>query len=442
MLYLKSRIATNRLIALALVSVVVIGFVAVIAVVNPFGAKKAAAASVTTCSRTGTVDVNGKTYEAQNNLWNSAATGQQCISVDNNSGAFTVTTNANNLSNGAPASYPSIYKGCHWGDCTNNSNLPIQESNIASVNSSWSISTASGDWDSAYDIWFNQTPTTTGQPNGTEVMIWINHNGPPQPFGSQTGTASINGSNWAVWTGRQTSWNIISYVDTTPTTSVNFDLKNFFTDATARGSIQSSWYLIDVEAGFELWQNGAGMTNSAFSVSPVANGGGPTPTPTSTPRAGTPTPTPTTAAGTPTPTPVRNTPTPPPPTSTPSSGGNGVTASGVVASNSPWFGEEDLKFSNTSSITVLTATIVVQKTAGVTFSSAYATFGGVTMTHADNGSTITYTFTLNSGQSVSPGSYLAAAQFSGTGTAHSTTGDTWSITTTSGGKTNTSSGHF
>ncbi len=436
MMYAKSRIAANRLVALALISFIVIGIIGVMVVVN--SAKKAAAATVTTCSTTGTVDVNGKTYEVQNNQWNSAATGQQCISVDNTSGAFTVTT-ANNVlpTNGAPASYPSIYKGCHWGNCTNNSNLPIQDSNIGSVNSSWSISTVSGDWDASYDIWFNQTPTTTGQPNGTEVMVWINHSGPPQPFGSQTGTASINGSNWAVWTGRQSSWNIISYVDQTPTTSVNFDLKNFFTDATARGSIQSSWYLIDVEAGFELWQNGAGMTSSSFSVNPVAGNGGPTPTPTSTPRAGTPTPTPTTGAGTPTPTPTNNNPTP-----TPSSGGNGVTATGSVASNSPYYGEEDLKFNNTSSITALTATITIQKTAGISFNGMYTTFGGVTTTHTDNGSTITYTFTLNSGQSLSPGSYLNAAQFNGNGTAHSTSGDTWSITTTSGGKTSTQSGHF
>jgi hypothetical protein len=436
MMYLKSRIAAQRFIALALVSVAIVGVVGLLAVVNPFGAKKAAAASVSTCSRTGTVDVNGKTYEAQNNLWNSAATGQQCISVDNNSGAFTVTTNTNNLSNGAPASYPSIYKGCHWGDCTNNSNLPIQESNIGSVNSSWNISTVGGAWDASYDIWFNTTPTTSGQPDGTEIMVWINHSGFPQPFGTNNGTVNIDGANWMVWTGRQTSWNIISYEDTNPTNSVNFDLKNFFTDAVARGSLQNSWYLLDVEAGFELWQNGVGMTSNSFSVNPVAGNGNPTPTPTSTPRAGTPTPTPTRVTSTPTPTP------PPTSTPTPSSGGNGVTATGSVASNSPWFGEEDLKLSNTSSITALTATITVQKTAGVSFNGQYATFGGVTMTHADNGSTITYTFTLNSGQSLAPGSYLSAAQFGGTGTTHPTTGDTWSLTTTSGGVTSTQSGHF
>jgi hypothetical protein len=120
-----------------------------------------------------------------------------------------------------------------------------------------------------------------------------------------------------------------------------------------------------------------------------------------------------------------------------------VTATGTVASNSPYFGEEDIKFSNTSSITALTATITVQKTAGVSYNGAYTTFGGVTVTHVDNGSTIVYTFTLGSGQTVSPSAnLLLAAQFGGTGTAHATTGDLWSLTSTTSGGTTTLSGHF
>jgi acetylxylan esterase len=178
-----------------------------------------------------------------------------------------------------------------------------------------------------------------------------------------------------------------------------------------------------------------GMAAYAIAFLGLNNISNSTPTATPTRSSSTPTPTPTPRAGTPTPT--------PPPTSTPISGGNGVTATGTVASNSPYFGEEDIKFSNTSSITSLTATITVQKTTGVSYSSQYATFGSVTMTHADNGSTITYTFTLNAGQTISPSSNLiTAAQFGGTGTAHSTTSDLWSITTTSGGVTNTQSGHF
>ena len=39
-------------------------------------------------------------------------------------------------------------------------------------------------YDVAYDIWFNQTPATNGQPNGAELMIWLNHNGSVQPFRS------------------------------------------------------------------------------------------------------------------------------------------------------------------------------------------------------------------------------------------------------------------
>jgi endoglucanase len=173
------------------------------------------------------------------------------------------------------------------------------------------------------------------------------------------------------------------------------------------------------------------LTPIEFSLS----GSSGTPVPTNTPVKN-PTNTPTGPTSTPT------TPIPPTPTS-PATGSNGVTATGVVASSSAYYGEEDVKFGNTSSITALTITITVQKTTGITYNEMYATFGGVTTTHADNGSTITYTYTLNSGQSISPTtSLLAAAQFSGTGTAHSTTGDTWSITTTSGGVANTVSGHF
>jgi cellulose 1,4-beta-cellobiosidase len=32
------------------------------------------------------------------------------------------------------------------------------------------------------------------------------------------------------------------------------------------GWIQKSWYLIDVEAGFELWQGGTGLATDSFAV--------------------------------------------------------------------------------------------------------------------------------------------------------------------------------
>jgi len=236
------------------------------------------ASAQTTCSTTGTVSINSNQYIFQNNEWNSSL--QQCATV---SGVgFTLTTaNFNLPTNGAPATYPSLFRGCHWGNCTSSNPFPIQENNIASASTSVTITQPSGfNNDSAYDIWFNQTSTTQGQPNGTEVMIWINHEGAPQPFGSQVATATINGAKYAVWTGRQTSWNIISYVAQTPVTSVtNLNLLPFFADAVSRGSLDPSWWLIDVEYGFEVWTGGQGLAASGFSVSAAAgsSSGGPMP---------------------------------------------------------------------------------------------------------------------------------------------------------------------
>ncbi|HXR69415.1 cellulose binding domain-containing protein [Actinocrinis sp.] len=242
----------------------------------------AAQAATTTCSGTGTISAGD--YMIQANEWNSSL--QQCITYTGGT-AWSVSTANFNTSGGAPATYPSIFKGCHWGLCTGNSGMPIQMSKLGSATSSWSTNQpSSGAYDVAYDIWFNSTPTTSGQPDGTEVMIWINSRGGVQPFGSQTGSANIAGMNWNVWTGRQTSWNIISYVLNPGATSVsNLDLKAMFNDAVSRGSINPNHYLIDVEAGFEIWQGGQGLGTNSFSVSTStgSSGGGDT-TPPSTPN--------------------------------------------------------------------------------------------------------------------------------------------------------------
>ena len=233
----------------------------------------ASASAQSTCSTFGTVSINSGQYIFQNNEWNSSS--EQCATVGGT--GFTLTTaNFNLATNGAPATYPSIFRGCHWGNCTSSNPFPIEENNIASASTSVSITQPSGyNNDSAYDIWFNQTSTTSGQPNGTEIMIWIDHGGSPQPFGSQVATETIDGASWAVWTGRQSSWNIVSYVRQTPVTSVsNLNLLPFFSDAVSRGSLEPSWWLIDVEFGFEIWTGGQGLAMSNYSVSAAAGSAG------------------------------------------------------------------------------------------------------------------------------------------------------------------------
>ena len=212
--------------------------------------------------------VDGGVYTVQNNEWGSGAV--ECVAVGG-SGGFTVTRSAiANSTGGAPGGYPSIYRGCHWGTCTPRSGLPVPVSRLLSpgtVTTGWATAQpGTGAYDVAYDMWFNRAPSTNGQPDGAELMIWLNHNGPVRPFGSQVGTAVLGGRSYDVWFGKQ-AWNTISYSMVRGTTSVrDLDIGQFAADALRRGYIGKSWYLIDVEAGFELWQGGAGLATDSFAV--------------------------------------------------------------------------------------------------------------------------------------------------------------------------------
>jgi Glycosyl hydrolase family 12 len=233
-------------------------------------------------------------YTVQNDEWGSGA--PQSIATDGNADFTVASSSIDDPTDGAPGGYPSIYAGCHWGSCTQGGLAahPVSVTRLTdpgTVTTSWSTAQPGGSaaYDVAYDLWFNQGPTTTGQPDGAELMVWLNHHGPVQPFGSQVGTATINGVSYQVWEGAQSWGDTISYVMATPTTSVrDLDVGALAADAVRRGYIRTSWYLIDVEAGFELWQGGAGLATGSFSVH--LNSGSPTPAPVPTP---TPSPSPT-----------------------------------------------------------------------------------------------------------------------------------------------------
>jgi Glycosyl hydrolase family 12 len=252
----------------------------IVAVSLPAASSDAAVTPRTLC-QSQTAAVGSRGYTAENNEWGSGE--PECITTEGGAGFTVAKSSIANSTYGAPGGYPALYKGCHWGACTPGSGFPIQVSDIrpGRVTTSWSTAQPGGsnDYDVAYDIWFNKTPTTTGQPNGTELMIWLNHNGPVQPFGSKVASnVSIGGRGYNVWFGNQ-GWNTLSYTMTSGTTSVsNLDLQPLIADAIRRGYISPSWYLIDVEAGFELWHGGAGLATHSFSVN-VAGRGVPAPTP-------------------------------------------------------------------------------------------------------------------------------------------------------------------
>jgi len=220
---------------------------------------------VTTCDQYGNTDINGKIYVVQNGMWNPSPGGTQCLSVDNVTGAYTVTTQTNISTNGSPASYPFIYQGCHFGYCTTGSDLPLQVGKIKTAQSSWSVTTIStGVWNVAFDIWINTTPTTPNGADGAEIMIWLNSRS-MTPYGHNEGTTLVSGSPWSV-THTKFDVPFIVYRSKTDLASVsNLGIKAFLDDAVSRGWIESDWYLISVEAGFELWSGGEGMRTNSFS---------------------------------------------------------------------------------------------------------------------------------------------------------------------------------
>ena len=222
-------------------------------------------------------------YVVMNNKWNSAAGGQQCIDVTNN--GFRITSQPNSVpTNGGPASYPAIFSGCHYTNCSSDGHFPKQVSSIRSINSSVSWNFASGVYNASYDIWLDPSPKRDGV-NQTEIMIWFARQGPIQPIGQRTATANLGGRTWEVWTGSNGTNNVVSYA-VSPGGSVpsaSFNTLDFILDAFKQGSRfgNTSWYLTSIQAGFEPWSGGVGLAVTSFNV--AVNGGTPPTTPPGTP---------------------------------------------------------------------------------------------------------------------------------------------------------------
>ena len=213
------------------------------AVDRPSAHQSGAQAATTSLCQEQTASVSGGTYIVQNNEFDSSAS--ECVTTDGNADFTVANSSIANATNGEPGAYPSIYQGCHWGNCSSGglTSSPIEVSSLTTgkVTTSWSTTQPGGssDYDVAYDIWFNQTPTTSGQPNGTEIMVWLNHNGSVQPFGSEVASnVSLGGHTYNVWYGAQSSWDTVTYDMTSGSTSVsNLDVGTLAQDSVSRGYI-------------------------------------------------------------------------------------------------------------------------------------------------------------------------------------------------------------
>jgi hypothetical protein len=219
-----------------------------------------------------------KDYIVQNNAWGSSA-GQ---TLQYGPGTkMKVTAQNGTGSNGAPASYPSIFTGAYNNRSTTGSGLPRAVSQITAtgVNTSWTWSDAgvSGSYNAAYDVWFSTGSSgdpAASAPSGGYLMVWYYDPSDNQPIGMTipNGSVTINGKQFNVWYGTNMGKPVVSYVAQQKMTSWSFPLGAFIQDAATRNCsgttkcINPSWYLTAVFAGFEIWSGGANLQTTDFGV--------------------------------------------------------------------------------------------------------------------------------------------------------------------------------
>jgi hypothetical protein len=218
-----------------------------------------------TCEQYGTISVSGGEYIIQNNVW--GANTRQCVESTGGTG-FIVSVSEHNQ--GSVAGYPSIFKGCHWDVCTNNKGGgPIRVSDCRSAPFSFSVSSyrPSGNYNVAAEAWLNpSTDCSGGYSGGAEIMIVLDYHG-MYPAGSQVGT--FNGHD-VYYTN--VGWEFVTYV-ITGRNSASGDMMDFINDAASRGYVNRSWYIHDMEAGFEIMSGGQGLECLSFAFSMSGNGG-------------------------------------------------------------------------------------------------------------------------------------------------------------------------
>ncbi|MGD0558499.1 MAG: hypothetical protein ABSA93_26420 [Streptosporangiaceae bacterium] len=195
----------------------------------------------------------------------------QCLSAPSDeTPSFQVVVSKANSRGVEPLAYPEIFVGCTWGLCSPDSPLPAPLDTLPDPRTSWDTSQrASGTWNAAYDLWFDQYPMRNGQATGAEMMIWLNE----QDTASSAGwpIVTLDNTRWYLVTwvtsGHGKHWRYISFRKVDPTLQVrHLALEPFFKLAESKGWIRPDWYLLNVEAGFEIWSGGCGLTTRSFST--------------------------------------------------------------------------------------------------------------------------------------------------------------------------------
>jgi hypothetical protein len=194
--------------------------------------------------------------------------GNACVNVDGGADFSVASQSVPYMSR--VLAYPDVNIGCSGGYCTTNSGLPVPESTAAPIVTWSTVNNSPGSkFDTALDMIFSDT-FTSSPPIDAEVMVMINSSGytalglpgPGSPI------VTIDGTLWYYEYKTTGSWPDTEFAAVTTEDSVtNMALAPFFAFANGIGALSSSLSLVQICAGNELWQGGAGLGTTSYSVS-------------------------------------------------------------------------------------------------------------------------------------------------------------------------------
>jgi hypothetical protein len=259
-------IVTDVMLTASLVSIAALGTQSA----SASASKPSASASKTSklCKRDQPLAVtthSGQRFVVRNDFW---GTKKFCVTNTSKRPNFTVVKTGSNFLNGRVMAYPYIFTGCAWGICTRGSGLPARAPALRSPTATWHTSDpASGRWNAALDLWFAKRNIKTGQAQGAELMIWLHTRDLPL---DSTRVVWVDGVRWylAHWVARGaggTSWNYIQFRRVHPRLGVNnLRLNPFIHEAERNSLVSRRWWLLNIEAGFEIQHGGKGLSGKRF----------------------------------------------------------------------------------------------------------------------------------------------------------------------------------
>lgn len=184
---------------------------------------------------------------------------------------FTVTRSGADSRTARVMAYPFALYGCSWKLCTPRSGLPARLRKVRRATASWSmVARAGGRWNAAFDVWFGRHRSAiNAQARGAELMIWLNARDYPA---ARSRVIRVDHRRWYLyhWVTSHDGarWTYIQVRAVRPVSHVRaLALLSIIRRVERTGLIRPSWWMLNIESGFEIWRGGRGLTTTTFAAS-------------------------------------------------------------------------------------------------------------------------------------------------------------------------------